>query len=213
MQQPEHTPRGPSGVSRREFLKGSGAAAATAIAVGADAVAEAAPKKKEPKLFGSGTSQIILQINTHAYLIQVETRTTLLEVLRHQLSLTGAKPVDPAGLAGASTVLLDDEPVNASTLLAISCIGRTVTTAEGLVPKKPTDPPDPLLAAFVDHDASQCGFCTPGFVLAVKAFLKQNPRPSEEQVRAGLGGNLCRCGTYANIIQAIGSLSKGSHHG
>jgi len=213
MQQPEHTPRGPSGVSRREFLKGSGAAA-TALAVGAEAVAEAAPKsKKEPKLFGSGTSQIILQVNTHDYLVTVETRTTLLEVLRHQLRLTGAKPVDPAGLAGASTVLVDDEPMNASTLLAISCIGRSLRTAEGLVPKKLTDPPDPLLASFVDHDASQCGFCTPGFVMAVKAFLKKNPHPTEEQVRAGLGGNLCRCGTYANIIQAIGSLSKGSHHG
>jgi xanthine dehydrogenase YagT iron-sulfur-binding subunit len=202
-------PRDHSGVSRREFLKGSGAAAAaTALAVGPEQIAEAAPPKK-PRAFGSGPATIILQVNTKSYEIKVEPRTTLLEVLRYKLNLTGAKPVDTDGSSGASTVLVAGKPVNASNTLAVSCIGVEIQTVEGLG----KDKPDPVVSAFVAHDASQCGFCTPGFVMAVKAFVEKNPRPTEKQIRSGLGGNLCRCGTYANIIQAVESLAKGASNG
>jgi len=211
MDQPDHTSRGLSGVSRREFLKGSGAAAAVTALATAPAVAEAAQKdpKSKTKVFGSGPTKVILTINGTSYELKLQPRTTLLEVLRNQIGLTGAKPVDTDGSSGASTVLVDNKPVNASTTFALACLNRSIQTAEGLLPKKPQDPPDPVLLAFIASDASQCGFCTPGFVMAVKSFLQSNPRATEEQVRKGLGGNLCRCGTYANIIQAIGSLSKG----
>src|SRR5205823_3433757 len=117
----------------------------------------------------------------------------------------GAKPVSPEGASGASTVSVGGKLVNASTMLAVAAIGKPVETVEHF------DKADPVTAGFVAHDASQCGFCTPGFVMAVRAFLKKNPRPSEEQIRDGLNGNLCRCGTYANIHQLLQSVGKGGH--
>lgn len=132
----------------------------------------------------------------------VEPRTTLLDVLRYQLNLTGAKPVSLDGSSGASTVLVDGRPVMASTTLALSVVGKAIQTAESLAD-------DAVPKAFVEHDAQQCGFCTPGFVIAVRAFLNKNPNASEEQIRSGLNGNICRCGTYANVIQAAVSIAKG----
>jgi xanthine dehydrogenase YagT iron-sulfur-binding subunit len=134
--------------------------------------------------------------------VQVEPRTTLLEVLRYQLDLTGAKPVSTDGASGASTVLVDGKPASASTLLAISLRDHDIQTVESLRD-------DAVPKAFVEHDAQQCGFCTPGFVVAVRAFLNAHPNATEEEVRAGLNGNICRCGTYANILEAVMSLVRG----
>jgi xanthine dehydrogenase YagT iron-sulfur-binding subunit len=197
--------RGPSGFSRRAFLRGSGAAAAaTALATGA---AQAADEAKSAVVGGPTT--ITLDVNGAAHKVQVEPRTSLLEALRYGLNLTGAKPVCSDGASGAATVLVDGKPVSANTLLALQCVGKKIVTAESLAGAKL----DPVAAAFVRHDATQCGFCTPGFVVAVKAFLAKNPQATEQQIREGLNGNLCRCGTYANIIPAVIDVVKGANHG
>jgi xanthine dehydrogenase YagT iron-sulfur-binding subunit len=122
--------------------------------------------------------------------------------LRYQFDLTGAKPVSLDGSSGASTVLVEGRPVMASTTLALSVVGKNIQTVESLTE-------DAVPKAFVEHDAQQCGFCTPGFVIAVRAFLNKNPNATEEQIRSGLNGNICRCGTYANVIQAAVSIAKG----
>jgi xanthine dehydrogenase YagT iron-sulfur-binding subunit len=196
-----------SGVSRRQFLKGSGAAAAATALVGAAELADAAEEGGAKIIRGQST--IELSVNGKSHKLTVEPRTTLLEALRSKLDLTGAKPVSADGSSGASTVLVDGKPVAASTMLAVACKGKTILTVESLGGEKP----DAVPHAFVEHDAEQCGFCTPGFVVAVRAFLNKNPQASESQIRAGLNGNICRCGTYANIVQAAIAVVKGGGRG
>lgn len=196
-------PRSPSGFNRRDFLRGtSAAAAATALATSPSSApaAEAAGA-----LVGPEARAITLSVNGQSREVKVEPRTTLLDALRYQLDLTGAKPVSIDGSSGASTVLLDGKPIAANTTLAMDCQGHQVTTVESLG----GDKPDAVVQAFVHQDAMQCGFCTPGFVVAVRAFLNKNPNATEEQIRAGLNGNLCRCGTYANVIMAALEVVKG----
>ena len=189
--------------SRRAFLKGSGAAAAaTALTANATDVAAQQPTSKVVR----GKSSIKLNVNGKDHEVTVEPRTTLLEALRFQLDLTGAKPVSLDGSSGASTVLVDGKPVMASTTLALSAVGKKVETVESLEG-------DAVPKAFVEHDAQQCGFCTPGFVVAVRAFLNKNPNATEDQIRAGLNGNICRCGTYANVLQAAVAVVKGGGNG
>ena len=196
-----------SGVSRRQFLKGSGAAAAaTALATGTSLTE--AEERKGPKV-ASGPTKITLVVNGKSHSVTVEPRTTLLEALRSKLDLTGAKPVSDDGSSGASTVILDGKPVTAATVLAVACVGKKIVTVESLGGKKL----DAVPQAFIKHDAEQCGFCTPGFVVAVRAFLNKNPKATEAQIRAGLNGNICRCGTYANIIKAAVDVVKGGRNG
>ena len=190
------------GVSRRLFLKGSGAAAAISSASAPATAQDTATDNAIVR----GEKTIALRVNGKSMKATVEPRTTLLDVLRYQFDLTGAKPVSADGSSGASTVLVDDKPVTASNTLALSVEGKNITTCEGLAD-------DAVPAAFVDHDAQQCGFCTPGFVVAVRAFLNRNPDATEEQIRTGLNGNICRCGTYANVLQAVVSLVKGNRNG
>ena len=187
------------GVSRRAFLTTSGAAAAASAAVSSKAAEAAAPGLQVI----SGETSITLKVNGKSMTAKVEPRTTLLDVLRYQFDLTGAKPVSADGSSGASTVLVDGKLVMASTTLALAVADKEVTTCESLSA-------DAVPQAFVEHDAQQCGFCTPGFVVAVRAFLNRHPDATEEQIRAGLNGNICRCGTYANILQAVISLVKGN---
>jgi len=193
-----------SGFSRRSFLKGSGAAAAaTALATGtSDAFAQ-----DTNKVQGLGYKTIELNVNGETKKVQVENRTTLLEALRYQLELTGAKPVSADGSSGASTVFIDGKPMCASTLLAVESVGKKIQTVESLGGAKP----DPVCVEFNKHDAMQCGFCTPGFVMAVRAFLTKNPKATEAEIRQGLNGNICRCGTYANVIQAAVAVVKGGN--
>ncbi|MCA9270127.1 MAG: (2Fe-2S)-binding protein [Planctomycetales bacterium] len=196
--------RGPdpsAGVSRRSFLQGSGAAAA--VAGMASGVAQAAEDAAGVGLV-EGVVEISLDVNGQSRNAKVEPRTTLLEVLRYQFGLTGAKPVSNDGTSGASTVLVDGKPVMASTTLALAARGKKIQTVESLG----GDKPDAVVQAFVKHDAQQCGFCTPGFVMAARAFLDKHPRATEDEIRKGLGGNICRCGTYANVIQAAVAIAK-----
>lgn len=208
MQDHEHPQRPDSGFSRRAFLRGSGAAAAaTALATGSG-LADAAQNqnaKKTAVVSGKGTQQIKLTVNGKSHQVEVETRSTLLDVLRYQLDLTGAKPVSIDESSGACTVIVDGKPISANTMLAMACVGKRIQTVESLG----GDRPDPVATAFVHNDAMQCGFCTPGFVVAVRAFLDKNPRATEAEIRKGLNGNICRCGTYANVIDAALEVVKG----
>ena len=143
-------------------------------------------------------------VNEEPREIAVEPWWTLLDVLRDQLELTGAKKGCDRGDCGACTVLLDGKPIVSCTTLAVQAHGRRVTTIEGLMSE---GQPHPLQQAFVDVGAVQCGFCTPGMVLAAKALLDENPSPTEDDVREAIAGNLCRCTGYAKIVEAVLSVA------
>jgi xanthine dehydrogenase YagT iron-sulfur-binding subunit len=149
---------------------------------------------------GPGEVAISLSINGKEHKLNVEPRVTLLDALRERLNYTGAKRVCDRGTCGACTVLMDGKAVYACSVLAIDAQGKKIVTVEGLSQGNELHP---VVRAFVNHDAQQCGFCTPGFVVAAKAFLDENPKPTYEQVKDGLGGNLCRCGTYVGIRKAV----------
>lgn len=146
-----------------------------------------------------------LTINGNEHEVQAAPDATLLTVLREQLRLTGTKLVCDRGECGACTVLLDGEPAYSCLTLAAACEGQQVTTIEGLAGN---DGPHPLQQAFIEHDALQCGFCTPGQIMAGVALLERNPDPSHEEVVHWMSGNLCRCGTYPKIVQAVLSAAR-----
>lgn len=147
---------------------------------------------------------IELTVNGRIYTLSVEPRRTLLDALREDLSLTGAKPGCNMGQCGACTVLLESEAVYSCLLLAIECQGKPITTIEGLTLG---DELDPIQQAFIDHDALQCGFCTPGQILALKSLLLRNQQPSDEEIERAMSGNLCRCGAYPKIMAAARALA------
>ncbi len=191
------------GFSRRDFLKtGAAGAALTSVA----AKAAPAPQSGDPGVMGPGPVAIQLRINGERRTVTLEPRVTLLDAMRNHLDLTGAKRVCDRGTCGACTVLLDGKLAYACSVLAIEAQGQEIQTVESL-----GDPENlhPIQTAFIEHDASQCGFCTPGFVLACKALLDKHPKPTAEELSAGLGGNLCRCGTYAGMRDAIAALTEG----
>jgi aerobic-type carbon monoxide dehydrogenase small subunit (CoxS/CutS family) len=146
-----------------------------------------------------------LEINGKSHRLSVEPRVTLLDALRDHLGLTGAKKVCDRGNCGACTVILGGKVVNACDVLAIDAQDKPIQTIEGLAGAGKLHP---VSAAFVRNDAQQCGFCTPGFVMAAKGFLDGNPNPTLEQVKEGLGGNICRCGTYMGVRKAVLEAAK-----
>jgi aerobic-type carbon monoxide dehydrogenase small subunit (CoxS/CutS family) len=151
-----------------------------------------------------------LVINGRARSFAVEPDETLADTVRERLHLTGTKVACGRGECGACTVLVDDEPVYACLTLTIGCEGARVTTIEGLGDPGAGDAPPalhPVQRAFLEHDAVQCGFCTPGQILAVVALLARHPRPDDETIRRAMSGNLCRCGTYPRIAAAIRALA------
>jgi xanthine dehydrogenase YagT iron-sulfur-binding subunit len=196
-----------SGFSRRTFLKASGISLSVPLVMGHRVVNVAGA---QVKVFGPGKVPVSLLINGKKYQATVEPRVTLLEALRHELDLTGAKRVCDRGTCGACTVIMDGKAVYSCTVLAIEGQGRAITTVEGLMQG---DKLHPLQQAFVDNDAQQCGFCTPGFVVACKAFLDKHPNPTSEQINKGLGGNLCRCGTYVGVRAAVAQAAKSQKGG
>jgi aerobic-type carbon monoxide dehydrogenase small subunit (CoxS/CutS family) len=181
-------------ISRRRFLEGTGVAIVTATA--RPALAAQRPAASTPQ----ARTRIRLTINGVAQRIEVEDRWTLVEVLRDHLGLTGTKIGCDRGECGACTVLLDGSAVYSCSQLAVWVDGRTVDTIEGLARGGRLDP---LQQAFVDHNAPQCGFCTSGQLMAAKALLARNPRPTAPETRAALAGNLCRCSNYNAIVEAV----------
>ncbi len=150
-------------------------------------------------------ARIALIVNGSREVLEVEENKTLLSVLRNQLQLTGTKEGCGSGDCGACTVLMNGKAVNACLVLAMEADGQEITTIEGL---GQTGNLHPLQSSFIAHGAIQCGFCTPGMVLAAKALLDENPHPTEEEIRKGLAGNLCRCTGYVKIVEAIQAVSS-----
>jgi xanthine dehydrogenase YagT iron-sulfur-binding subunit len=191
-----------SGVSRRDFLKISTISAAAVPILGTKVVHAAG----EPvKIYGPGKVPVELTINGQKHTLQLEPRVTLLDALRDQLEITGAKRVCDRAECGACTVLVNGKPVYACSILAIEAQGKSIKTIEVMMKGEFLDA---VQQAFVDNDASQCGFCTPGFVVAFKAVLDQNPNATAEEIRHGLSGNVCRCGTYHGIHLAIAQMAQ-----
>src|SRR5437773_7150085 len=196
--------------SRRKFLKGVGIAGAGAAVVDKLWVDEtpthAAAQKNAPKVL-SGTVPVLLEINGQRKSVQVEPRTTLLNALRNHVDppVTGPKLVCDMGTCGACTILLDGKPVYSCLVLAVDAVGKGITTVEGLgLPEQLNS----VQAAFVEKDALMCGFCTPGFVTTISAYLKKNPSPTLAEVREACKGNFCRCGTYPRVFEAALAAAK-----
>lgn len=142
---------------------------------------------------------LALTVNGEDHHLMVEPRRTLLDLLRHDLGLTGAKKVCNMGNCGACTVMVDGRTVYACLTLAIDCEGREVRTIEGLADGATLDP---VQQAFIEEDAFQCGYCTPGQVMSMRALLDENPEPTDDDIVRAVSGNLCRCGAYAHIARA-----------
>jgi xanthine dehydrogenase YagT iron-sulfur-binding subunit len=193
-----------SGFSRRGFIQGIGIGGSALTTGVLEKEAQAAP----PPVAGPGLASITLNINGKSQKVEVEPRETLLDTLRNHLDMTAAKRVCDRGTCGACTVTINNKVVYSCTVLAIDAQGKDIQTLEGIGSH-------PIIQAFVNNDAQQCGYCTPGFVMASKSFLDHHPNPTYEDVKHGLGGNLCRCGTYVGIrkavLEAAGKL-KGGHN-
>ena len=210
---PPRTPDAPdddpaSGVSRRGFLRGLGGSVAGAALgaglLGADGEAQAQPGGGAADA-QAGTASVSLTVNGKKHSVKVDPRRTLLDMLRNDLDLTGSKLVCNQGTCGACTVLLDGRPVYGCMTLALDAEGKKIETVEGL---EKNGRLHPLQQAFIEHDALMCGFCTPGFLMSSKALLDKNKRPTLADVKNACAGNLCRCGTYPRIFDAVLDASK-----
>ena len=198
-------------ISRRNFLKGVGtgtvaATVAPSVLIGSEKAAEA----QMGDVVANATIQ--LNINGQSYQVEVEARTTLLTVLRdgidtsgNNIDLTGAKLICDRGECGGCTVMVDGKSVYACMMLAIDAQDKQITTVEGLADG---DDLHPVQEAFIQHDALMCGFCTPGFIVSSAALLNENASPTVEEIKVGLSGNTCRCGTYPFIFDAVKTASR-----
>jgi len=188
------------GMSRRGFL--SSVSAGAVVAVSQKEIPEAQAQEIEA---AGETATINLRINGSSRKVMVESRWSLLYVLREVLGLTGTKIGCDRGECGACTVLIDGRPRYACMTLAVEAQGREITTLEGLMDGEKLGP---VQQAFVEEDAFQCGFCTPGQIMAVEGLLRRNPNPTMEQIRHGLSGNLCRCAAYRHIFNAAAKAAE-----
>jgi xanthine dehydrogenase YagT iron-sulfur-binding subunit len=204
-------------LGRRQFVKMVGTTSVAVSAVGvlageqmlkAAPVAEPqeSPDAATSKLVGPGPVRMTLNINGKPTKLVAEPRVTLLDALRDHLDMTGAKKVCDRGTCGACTVIVNGMAMYSCSVLAIDVadrpgtVGAKIETIESLAPAGQLHP---ISAAFVNNDAQQCGFCTPGFVMASKAYIDKHPHPTRDEVKASLGGNICRCGTYMGVRQAV----------
>jgi xanthine dehydrogenase YagT iron-sulfur-binding subunit len=206
-------PPGASGFTRRGFLRGAGiSAVAAAVADNGliGTVAAQTPPGPNPEALNtpiSGEVSIALNLNGKNQRVSVEPRTTLLSALRDRLepAITGPKLVCNAGTCGACTVILNGKAVFGCSVLAIDAVGKEITTVEGIgTPEKLS----PVQAAFVEKDGMMCGFCTDGFVTAITAYLHKNPNPTLDELKDGIKGNFCRCGTYPHVFEAALAAAK-----
>ena len=190
----------PKTFSRRNFLKGvgSGVVGSYMVVPGLSNISKKIIEETENE--GNGKERLALKVNGKKVSVLVEPRTTLIEVLRDRLKLTGTKLVCNQGECGGCTVLLDGKAVYSCHLLALDVAGKEVTTIEGLLTGEKLHP---IQEAFVEHDGLQCGFCTPGQIMAAQALLLKNPKPTREEVLDGMSGNICRCAAYPNIIKSV----------
>ncbi len=194
----ERTGKPKGGFSRRGFISGAGIATG---ALGTGLLVQEAEAAPPPaKVMGPGPVPITLNLNGKPVNVTVEPRVTLCDALRNYLDMTGAKRVCDRGTCGACTVLMNGKSVYSCTVLAIDAQGKSIETIEGIGSPENLHP---VSAAFWSNDGQQCGYCTPGFVMACKGFLAENPNPTLDDLKHGLGGNLCRCGTYSGVKPAV----------
>jgi xanthine dehydrogenase YagT iron-sulfur-binding subunit len=214
---PEHSSQNQNekkrGLRRRDFVKlvgGTGVAATAEVLAGHKLAAAATTVPdvavSSGKVVGPGPVPMTLRINGEAKKLTIEPRVTLLDALRNHLDLTGAKKVCDRGTCGACTVIVNGKPIYSCSVLAIEVADRAgkpgadIQTIEGLAPEGKLHA---VSASFVENDAQQCGFCTPGFVMSCKAYLESHHNPTVEEVKEALGGNLCRCGTYIGVRNSV----------
>ena len=193
-------------LSRRSFLKGLGGGAIGTAVVATGLTKTDSAEAYSPESIGRSKTPVALKVNGKTYRVEVEHRSTLAEVLRDQLELTGTKIGCDRGECGACTVIIDGRNMYSCSQLAVWMQGKEILTIEGLAKG---DKLDPVQEAFIEHDGPQCGFCTSGQIMSGKALLMKNPKPTEAQVRRGLSGNLCRCGNYNREVAAVLAATKG----
>lgn len=196
---------GKKGISRRGFLKGAGITTAGTVMLQTGLLGESKAAVKEDAPMGPDAVLIKLKINGITRTVQLEPRTTLADALRNHLGLTGTKVVCDRGSCSACTVWLDGKPVNSCMTLAVEVGDREITTIEGIAKDGKLHP---VQQAFIDHDATQCGFCTSGMIMTTVHLLNNNPKPELEDVKKAIRGNLCRCGTYPNVFKATLDAAK-----
>jgi len=195
-------------LSRRKFLKGAGVTtigAAIATSGVLKGIGERAQMAEGGSVLGPGTIPLTLNINGRALTTNAEPRETLAEVLRNHFQLTGTKISCDRGACGSCTVLVDGEPVCSCHTLAIDAVDHKIQSIEGLMNGEQLHA---VQQAFIDHDGMQCGFCTPGMIMSCNALLDKNPHPSLEDVKQAVSGNLCRCGTYPKVFEAVLAAAK-----
>lgn len=194
------------GISRRGFLRGAGLTTVGTMALQTGVLGNSMPEATlSEQAIGPDATLIKLQVNGKTKTLAIEPRTTLANALRDHLHLTGTKIVCERGACSACTVWVDGKPVNSCLTLAVEVVGQKITTIEGIGTE---DNLHPVQQAFIDHDASQCGFCTPGMIMTATHFLQNHPKPNLEDVKVALRGNLCRCGTQPNVFKATLAASK-----
>lgn len=195
-----------NGVSRRGFLKGAGLTTVGTMALHTGVLGNTLPENTpEDQPVGPDATLVQLKVNGKTRSLAVEPRTTLAEALRDHLQLTGTKIVCDRGACSACTVWLDGKPVNACLTLAIEVQGQEITTIEGIGSPERLHP---VQQAFVEHDATQCGYCTPGMIMSATHLVENNPDPSLDDVKTALRGNLCRCGTHVHVFKATLAAAK-----
>jgi len=192
-------------LSRRNFLKGAGVSAAAVVATSRASEALAEDAKQQAKVFGPDAVGVTLSVNGKETKLQVEPRTTLADALRVNMDLTGTKVVCDRGSCSACTVWIDGTPMLSCMTLAVDVVGRDIRTIEGLAVG---DKLHPVQEEFINHDAMQCGFCTPGMIMSCAALLEKNKNPSLDDVKQATSGNLCRCGTYPKVFDATLAAAK-----
>jgi aerobic-type carbon monoxide dehydrogenase small subunit (CoxS/CutS family) len=196
---------GKKGISRRGFIKGAGLTTAGTLVLQSGVLANGKQPVKVSEKLGPDAVGITMNINGKARKLNIEPRTTLADALRDQLQLTGTKVVCDRGSCSACTVWINDKPVNACMTFAMDGGDKKVTTVEGLSQNGELHP---LQEAFIEHDASQCGYCTPGMIMSAAHLLKNNPNPTLDDVKHATRGNYCRCGTYPNVFKATLAAAK-----
>jgi xanthine dehydrogenase YagT iron-sulfur-binding subunit len=183
-------------VSRRDFLKTTGISSLAASVAG---VADAEAQTSTARVMGPGEVPVQLTVNGKRLDLRIEPRVTLLDALRTRADLTGTKRVCDRGTCGACTMIVDGRAIYSCSTLAVDVIGKPVRTVDGLASGATLHP---VQQAFCDVDALMCGFCTPGFIMASVALFEKQPRATVDQVKKGLDGNVCRCGTFTRILEA-----------
>jgi xanthine dehydrogenase YagT iron-sulfur-binding subunit len=197
---PPHDENNKSGVSRRTFLKSAGLASAGAASVGLLEDLAAQVKEANSPVQGPGATPVTLNVNGETKRLNIEPRTTLAEALRDELHLTGTKIVCDRGACSACTVMVDNKPVCSCMTLAVDAQSKKIRTVEAIAEG---DKLHPVQAAFIQHDGMQCGYCTPGMIMSCTHLFESNPKPTTAEIRQAISGNICRCGTYPKIFEAV----------